>query len=137
MKKLHFVILLVVYVLSSCARNTYQTIGTAKPEIKIITDTVHTTLKINKQKKIEGSAVYSSILIFTVKAPTNFAENEKNELGSNLISNLKNAAIRDALNNNNMEYLISPKFDIIIKKTLISKEILVRVEGYGATMHFK
>ncbi len=124
--------------IASCSRTTLQTIGTSKnSQVYLKIDTIHSKLNINKQKTIEGTAVYKQVLGFTVKSPSNLGVNDINGLGFGKMETLKNAAIRDALNNNNFEYLIAPRYNIIKKKTLFSKEIIVKVEGYGANLQIQ
>ncbi len=145
MKKISFILLSILIVASSC-RGTLQTVGVVRPQATLMVDTIHSRMIVDKTKKIEGSAVMRKFLIFTVKSPNNFADNELNPIGANIEKNmvfksdiamLKGAAIRDALTNSNKEYIIAPKFDISIQKTLFSKSIIVKVEGYGGNMELK
>jgi hypothetical protein len=138
MKKISFILLSIVIIASSC-RGTLQTVGVVRPQATLMVDTIHSRMIVDKTKKIEGSAVMKKFLIFTVKSPNNYADNELNPIGAKIegIAMLKGAAIRDALTNSNKEYIIAPKFDISIQKTLFSKTIIVKVEGYGGNMELK
>ncbi len=128
---------------SSC-RGTLQTVGVVRPQAALIIDTIHSEMIIDKSRKIEGSAILKKFLIFNVKSPYNYADNDINPIGqynllnrNSSLSMLKGAAIRDALSNSNKEYIIAPKFDIAIKRGLFTKQITVRVEGYGGIMKLK
>jgi hypothetical protein len=138
MKKNLFLILVVAsIVFSSCNRYTYQTINSITPSYSNISDTVKTELIINKKNKIEGTAIYRSFLIFTLQKPSNFAENDVVSYKKDIISRLKSAAVWDAVNTNNVEMLINPRFSVIVKNTLFSKYYAVKVDGYGANTKLK
>ena len=135
MKKITFLLTILVLFLGSC-RSTYQTIGSVRPQIVMI-DTIQSEMVINKNSKIQGSAVMRKFLTFKTKFPTNFAENEATGTAKGDIERLKSAALRDALNTNNVDYLIAPKYDIVVSKTLLTKEVIVKVEGFGANLKIK
>jgi len=139
MKKITFLLTILVLFLGSC-RSTYQTIGSVRPQIVndlLKIDTIQSELVINKNSRIQGTAMMRKFLIFTLKAPTNFAESDASGLPKGKIGLLKSAALRDALNTNSFEYLVAPKYDIVVTKSLFITEIVVKVEGYGANLKIK
>ncbi len=137
MKKNLIILTVCVLILSSCSRYTYQTINSVTPIYTNLSDTIKTEVIVNKKNKIEGSAVCRSFLIFTLQKPSNFAENDVVSYKKDILSQLKSAAVWDAVNTNNVEMLINPRFSVIVRKTLFSKYYAVKVDGYGATTKIK
>ena len=136
-KRILYFLLIIVLFSTSCSRYTFQTVNSVQPQFQLITDTLHAKVTVNKQKKIEGTAVYQSVLIFTTKMPSNFADNDVVKYQNDIVSQLKSAAVWDAVTNNNVDILVAPKFNIIFKNTLFTKEIIVKVEGHGALFQLK
>ena len=137
MKNINYLLIVFSAIIISSCGYTKSTVNTLYPKYHFEVDTIHSKIIVNKQKKIEGTAVYESVLIFTTAMPSNFADNDITPFSKDLISQLKSAAVWDAVNNNNVELLLYPKFNIIVKETLFTKKIIVKVEGYGGTVQLK
>lgn len=136
-KRILYFLLIIGLFFTSCSSYTFQTVNSVQPQFQLITDTLHAKVTVNKQKKIEGTAVYQSVLIFTTKMPSNFADNDVVKYQNDIVSQLKSAAVWDAVTNNNVDILVAPKFSIIVNKDLFTKKIIVKVEGYGGTVQLK
>lgn len=137
MKNINYLLIVISAIIISSCGYTKSTVNTMYPKYHFEVDTVHSKIVINKQKKIEGTAVYSSVLMFATQMPSNFAINDLNPFSIGLISKLQSAAVWDAVTNNNAEILVYPRYNIILQKTLFTKKIIVKVEGYGGTVQLR
>lgn len=137
MKNINYLLIVFSAIIITSCGYTKSTVNTLYPKYHFEVDTIHSKIIVNKQKKIEGTAVYKKFLIFTTKMPSNFADNDITPFANDLISQLKSAAVWDAVNNNNVELLIYPKFNIVVNKGLFTDKIAVKVEGYGGSVQLR
>lgn len=88
---------------------------------------------------VSGQASYERLLIFTLNSPTQFADGTSFGVSGGPLdgvfrdySDLKSAAIYDAIHTLKYDVLLAPRYEITAEDGLIYEKVTVTVKGTGA-----
>lgn len=115
----------------SCS-STQKTILTIQPKVIAISDTIKTKFVIDNEKRLEGTSFEKKVFGRTVKSNNNYAEVISIGDIKNDKANLKSAAVFNSLQGTKYDVLVSPRYTVVVKKSLFSQTTTVKVTGFGA-----